>query len=334
MATQILRNGIWARRIVVGLSLSFVAFAGMALLWQAGMDARDARLFPPPGERVEASGYRLHVQVHGVAGDRPTVILDAGGGSFSAQWAWIQPLVAQFTRVVSYDRPGLGWSDSAPRETDGFEIAADLRDALNTLGVEGPYVLVGHSFGSVMIRVFAQSYPDEVAGLVHVDPRYLWMEDVLGDAVTREGDRMTRLLPLAARFGVARLSNPAFSFVDGLPQRQRDEGLAFFAATRHLTAMAAEWPMSNRTVARLAAAGESLGARPNIVLSAGADDHYFQGERRARFTASQAAIAQLSEKGEQRLIEGADHYTIVTQEPHARTVVAAIREVVESARIP
>lgn len=89
--------------------------------------------------------------------------------------------------------------------------------------------------------------------------------------------------------------------------------------------------MSNRTVRRLAVAGESLGDRPNVVLSAGADDHYFHGERRTRFTESQAAIARLSTRGEQRMLDGAAHYTIVTREQHAREFAGVIREVVELA---
>lgn len=91
--------------------------------------------------------------------------------------------------------------------------------------------------------------------------------------------------------------------------------------------------MSNRTVARLAAVGESLGDRPNVVLSAGADDHYFHGARRLQFTHSQASIARLSTRGEQRRLDGADHYTIVTHEQYARQVAAVIREVVEIATV-
>lgn len=315
------------RRLIVGAGVLFTAAVVLALGLQSVLEARDARRFPPPGELVSVGEHRLHLYRTGTPAGRPTVILDAGGGSFSAQWGWVQPMVAEFTQVVSYDRPGLGWSEAGHPEADGFEVAEQLHAALQSLGVPGPYVLVGHSFGSVMIRAFTQRFPDEVAGLVHIDPRHLWMEDVLGDDVTREGDRMARLLPLAARLGLARLANPAAGMVAGLPMQQQAEGLAFFAHSRHLGAMAAEWPFSNRTVARLAALGEDLGERPNIVLSATADDHYFYGERRARFTASQAAIATLSMRGEQRPVQGADHYTIVTDQRFARQVAAAIGEV-------
>lgn len=317
-------TGRLARRAASTALLSGSIVVLVAAMTQLLLDTRAMRLHPPPGEVMQSGHFALHLHERGIRGRGPTVILDAGGGSFSAQWGWIAPALAEHAHVVAYDRPGLGWSRPSALPEDGYEVARALAAALRARGIEGPYVMVGHSFGSVMIRVFAQQFPGDVAGLVHVDPRYLRMEPVVGEDVLREGARMQRWLPMLARLGAARLANPARGMVGTLPAREAAQGLAMFVSTAHLSAMANEWPMSNRTVDRLAAVGENLGDLPNIVLSAGAPDEYFHGERRSRFTETQRALAALSTRGEHRVVAGADHYTIVTDRGHAASVTDAV----------
>lgn len=128
-----------------------------------GMRVRDRLL----AHLVDAGGRRLHLNVMGEDKDGPTVILEAGG--MSSQWAWIQPEIAEFARVVSYDRAGLGWSE---QPHDARHISQQLHTALEEAGIGGPYVLVGHSMGGVYARQFAGDYPDEVAGMVLLDSSY------------------------------------------------------------------------------------------------------------------------------------------------------------------
>jgi pimeloyl-ACP methyl ester carboxylesterase len=94
---------------------------------------------------------------------------EAGIGSFSSNWAWVQTELAASTRVVAYDRAGLGWSDPAPAPQDAQESARDLHLALQKAGIPGPYVVAGHSYGGLVARAFAGLYPQEVAGMVMVD---------------------------------------------------------------------------------------------------------------------------------------------------------------------
>jgi pimeloyl-ACP methyl ester carboxylesterase len=113
---------------------------------------------------VDVGGYRMHLNVAGQDERGPTVILDAGSQSASFQWGWVQPEVAKDARVVSYDRPGTGWSDAPPRSIDAAEFAEDLHEALSKAGVGEPYLVVGHAMGSLTARAFAGRYPEDVVG--------------------------------------------------------------------------------------------------------------------------------------------------------------------------
>ena len=101
-----------------------------------------------------------------------TVVLESALGGWSIDWAQLQPLVAQTTRVCAYDRAGYGWSDATGRRYSPEETAQELHQLLRSADVPGPYVLVGHSAGALYVRYFAALYPDEVAGLVLIDPSH------------------------------------------------------------------------------------------------------------------------------------------------------------------
>jgi pimeloyl-ACP methyl ester carboxylesterase len=145
------------------------ASAVLAGVFYAAIGAwRDRRRFVPPGRLVQVGGHRLHYRCAGAG--TPAVILEAGIAASSVTWSLVQPRVAEMTRVCSYDRAGLAWSDAAssPRSIDG--IARELHEMLERADIAPPYVLVAHSFGALAIRAFARARPQEVAGLVFVDP--------------------------------------------------------------------------------------------------------------------------------------------------------------------
>lgn len=122
---------------------------------------------PAPGRMVDLGGYSLHINCQGTGS--PTVILDAGIGDWSTHWTAVQNLLKADTRVCSYDRAGYGWSEPGPRPRDSSRIAGELHSLLDKARIDPPYILVGHSFGGFNMRLFASTYPDEVAGLVLVD---------------------------------------------------------------------------------------------------------------------------------------------------------------------
>ncbi len=117
---------------------------------------------------VRVEGQPMRVVVTGTG--RPAIVLEAGAAADHRTWSAVQPLLARSSLVVSYDRFGHGESGVSPRPRTAAIIAEQLREALLHAGVEPPYLLVGHSFGGVLVRVFAARYPDEVAGMVLVDP--------------------------------------------------------------------------------------------------------------------------------------------------------------------
>jgi len=126
--------------------------------------------FPAPGKLIDLGGWRLHLNCSGQANaSRPTVILEAGAGDFSVDWSLVQPRVAAMARVCSYDRAGAGWSELGPRPRTMRQQVWEMHALLEKAGEKPPYVLVGHSYGGWLTRLFAETYRAEVAGLVLVE---------------------------------------------------------------------------------------------------------------------------------------------------------------------
>ncbi len=152
--------------------LSILAFAVVLLsagfVYQVFGSRRDRRLYTD-GRWVRVGRRRsLYFFEHGEG--EPTVLFEAGIGATHLNWRHIQESIAQFTGTVSYDRAGLGWSGPCRTPRTPCNIAPELREALRQAGVEPPYVLVGHSFGGLVMRRFALLYPDDVVGVVLIDP--------------------------------------------------------------------------------------------------------------------------------------------------------------------
>jgi pimeloyl-ACP methyl ester carboxylesterase len=121
----------------------------------------------PPGRLVDLGGYKLHLNCTGSGS--PTVVLSAGAGDFSTDWALVQPKVAAFTRVCSYDRSGAAWSDLGPKPRTIYQEIFDLERLLRAAGEHGPYIVVGQSLGGMVARLFAERYPRQTSGVVLVD---------------------------------------------------------------------------------------------------------------------------------------------------------------------
>ncbi len=122
---------------------------------------------PMPGRLVDVGGHKVHLRSVGSGG--PTVVFEAGAGAFSIDFVLVQSEVAKFTRACAYDRAGYAWSEPGPQPRTMRQIAYELRTALHNAGIKPPYVLVGASLGGLMVRVFAEQYLSEVAGMVLVD---------------------------------------------------------------------------------------------------------------------------------------------------------------------
>ena len=127
----------------------------------------DQALPQAPGQLIDLGGRKLHLYCTGSG--PPTVILEAGAGSFSTDWVLIQTEIAKTTRVCSYDRAGYGWSDPGPEWDTVTQVESDLHAALNKAGVHAPLVLVGHSMGGLFARWYQHEHRDDVVGMVLIE---------------------------------------------------------------------------------------------------------------------------------------------------------------------
>lgn len=184
--------------------IGFVVLIGLLLLgyvYEQLSHRRDASR-SLTGEMIDVGGYRLHVTDAGQGG--PTVVLIHGAGDSSYSWLHIRKELSKFTRVISYDRAGMGSSDSGPESTPEHTIK-ELHNLLDKTGAPGPYVLVGHSLGGLIARLYALKYPKQVAGLVFLDSTHEFLKD---DAKFKQGFAfigfILKILRMISPFGIPR----------------------------------------------------------------------------------------------------------------------------------
>jgi pimeloyl-ACP methyl ester carboxylesterase len=186
--------------LIVGV-LAALIVAGM--LYQRVASRAASRRFPAPGELIDVGGHRLHVTCSGTG--RPPVVLEAGIAASSLSWAAVAPSVAQFTRVCTYDRAGLAWSDvpSCPRTFD--RIVEEFATVIARVAPGERCILVGHSFGCFIVRGYAGRHPDVVAGLVLVDPAVEWLKPDAERAYRlRRAQYLARIGAVLAHVGIPR----------------------------------------------------------------------------------------------------------------------------------
>jgi pimeloyl-ACP methyl ester carboxylesterase len=238
---------------------------------------------------------------------------------------WIQPAIAEFATVVSYDRPVLGWSDQ--RRDDGpydpRDTADGLHAALQKLGLPGPYLLVGHSYGGLTSRVFAAAYPQEISGLVLVDPSHPDQGSRLG--VGDPAGSMWFMAPLA-HTGALRLGMSTGLFnnrIGDLPERQAKESAALFVQPGQWSTVQLELAAWSDIASELEDA-TPLGGRPLTVLTAGAGS--LDGSHQLH-----KELAALSSRGSHTSVPEATHLSLLTDREHSRTTVDAVRATLTAA---
>ena len=297
--------------LVLGLILA-------GTIYESVSEAADIQAYPPPGQMVDVGGYRLHINCTG--NGRPTVVIEAGWGDSSASWGWVQPEVAKTTRICTYDRAGMGWSEASPQPRTAREFAIELHTLLTKANERGPYVLVGHSLGGYTVIVYAHDYPAEVAGLVLVDAQALPKSDVANsEPAPKPGG--TSLPSLMARIGLVRLLADPLGSVENLPDRDKQAYTAFAVAPRSVQTFTDEGRGMSEGGAQ-ARAVTTLGALPLIVLSRGKDQD-------ADWAASQAGYLKLSTDSQQFYADHSGH-RIMIEQPEA--AVAAIVKMVSQLR--
>jgi pimeloyl-ACP methyl ester carboxylesterase len=306
-------------RVLLVLAILLVLVAGTGLLYQAIASAVDASSYPPPGRLVDVGGYRLHIHCTGTgSAGGPTVILDSGNGGSSLDWSLVQPGVATFARVCSYDRAGYGWSDAGPEPRTSGRIVSELHTLLTKAGIPGPYVLVGHSFGGLNMRLYAYTYPHDVAGLVLVDSSH--ERDPAARAAIQNGQPQLSTCERLAPFGVIRLFGFLDQFVSAYPTAVQPQVKAYLYQTRFCKTWydeSAAWEESTAQVAA-ARALHTLGRLPLVVITHGK-------QLDAAWQALQNDLASLSSNST-HLIATSSGHSIMLDQPDL--VIAAIKQVI------
>jgi pimeloyl-ACP methyl ester carboxylesterase len=308
MAAQVRRQlrgrGRW---LVVPVIATLLIFAvGGAIATVSG--AMGPGVPSEPGRLIDVGGRRLFIECTGTGS--PVVVLQSGLGESSSYWSAIAPDVAASTTVCTYDRAGHGWSDEAAAPQDGIELASDLHTLLERAGIDGPYVLVGHSSGGVYVRVFADRYPDDVAGIVLLDSQpadvFVAVPDYPGFYENLK--RVTTLSPSLARIGILGpiLGLPADQSTPASSRGARDEVVALPAALQQAQAVV------------------TLGEMPLVVVTAGSG-------QQAGWVEAQDRLPDLSTNSTHRVLAAATHSSLITG-ADASASTAAILDVLTALR--
>jgi pimeloyl-ACP methyl ester carboxylesterase len=327
----------WAARLCAwGAGLLVLLFAA-GFLYQKIATRLDEHRYPMRGQLVEVDGHRMHLDCEGAG--QPAVVLDAGLGDSFAAWALVQPKVAEFTRVCSYDRPGFGWSEEANVPRDSQHVARQLHELLVDAGIAGPYLLVGHSFGGLNQLVFHSLYPNEVVGIVLVDSSHPDQLSLLPASTSMEAFAASiRYRQFGAEFGLGRLlgwcrDDYAFPGAAEVWQMAAPEAVALDCRVAAFRATRAE-ALAFRESAREAGSTGSLGSLPLVVLShdpkvgSGFPPQTSAQAERA-WNQMQEELRNLSSNSHRVIATGSKHYV---ESYRPELVIAAIREVYDAAR--
>jgi pimeloyl-ACP methyl ester carboxylesterase len=311
-----------------------------------------------PHQRIDVERGR-RMNLYCVGAGRPTVVFDSGLSDWSSTWALIQPAIATRTRACSYDRPGMGYSDPATRPATPLHAVEDLRALLRRGHVKGPLVLVGHSLGGFNMKLYAALHPEQVAGLVLVDPseERLW-ERVGPELAPRFGDALVRAAPLDDRSGfdelLAHLRECVATTRAGklddveygkctdpvrpqlgpviLAERRRLQATLDYQQTQLAEAAGSMFvpdAQADAQYARLFAAPHPLGDKPLVVLTHSIWDMTppFGETGYASWVAAHRQTAALSTRGVERMVPLSRHNI---QVDHPEAVIEAIAEVLDA----
>ncbi|MBC7810034.1 MAG: alpha/beta hydrolase [Burkholderiales bacterium] len=301
----------------------------------------EATVMSMPGELVDVGGYQLHIYCLGEGS--PTVVLDAGAGDWSLAMLPLQQQLAEFTRTCVYDRAGNGWSEAGPLPVTAQGNADALYALLTNAEIEAPYVLVGHSYGGLNVRLLASQHSESIAGVVLIDARPPGMRVVESEQFPevlamfqQQIDSVTPFIELLQSEPIPPEAAAQFvpeEFVPAtLPTELRQTYKQQLATLGYLEAMVSL--IENLEVSEEQVAGTELGDIPLVVLVAGEPGASPMGTEQAAamqqaWIALQEEQATISTQSTVILVEDSGHYIYVDQ---PQIVIDAIREIVEAAR--
>lgn len=208
MNTQTKKTGCLGKglRLMAGALAVLVLLGVGCSIYEVRAETAVATQYPAPGQLVDVNGRTMHIYCEGEGS--PTIILDAGQGGWSSDWADIMPQLSENNRVCAYDRAGYGWSEPADGERSPQDAADDLANLLSTAQIESPYVLVSFSHAGLAARLFAAQHSDVLAGLVLIDPATEFDNEIMSADLMRQQQSAVGMFNgfgFAAKIGLLRL---------------------------------------------------------------------------------------------------------------------------------
>ena len=296
----------------------------------------------PPGKMINVGGHSLHINCTGIKSERPTIIIETGLGNSAMEYYWIQSALEKSDRVCSYDRAGMGWSERGDFDADSVNIATQLHMLLNKSDIKRPFMFAGHSAAGLHMRVYANKYPDEVAGMVFIDAvhpdQYEEQRPYIqqySKQATKDFERMLSIMEVVTNLGLVRIYN-LFStpFKDGFPEHisekihyYNDKGTILAGFRGEISAKAVSSEQASKA--------ENLGSIPLTIITTPLDK--VQGRNGSPPVELDYIITKIHEKIQHKnllsstnskmvIIEGADHMSLIFKKEHALQVVNHIKE--------
>jgi pimeloyl-ACP methyl ester carboxylesterase len=323
----------YVKRGLIGFGLVLIALVVLGVVFQALAVQLDKQNYPPPGQLYAVNGHSMHIICKGEG--NPTVILQAGGAADSTWWYWVQNQLAEHTRVCAFDRPGMGWSESTTEPRDALTLIGELHTLLAEADVRPPYVMAGHSWGAVLTRIYAAQYPQEIKGIVLIDTALVYpkhfVDQAAFDAWKATFAGQQTLFGVMMRLGLPRLTDPATFQNAGYPPAVARELVALHSRNEVIDTDFEEFHSEMWALTKASATAENLGDLPLAVLWA-PETWKSQDTFLPELPAARAEISAYSTNSVTRMIEGADHGSILGNERYAQQVSAAILDVIEAAR--
>jgi pimeloyl-ACP methyl ester carboxylesterase len=277
IVTRVRRRLLQAAAVLFFFVLAGATYQGVAT-------ALERREFPHPGKMTDVGGHQLHLYCTGDGS--PTVLLEAPAAGMSAAWGWVQPAVAETTRVCSYDRAGLGWSEAGDRTFNPDGVPQELAALLASASEKPPYVVAGQGFGAALARLDARRLGADAAALVLIDPP-AGLTSADGAATVRK----MRLSPWLARIGLLRATGMLADNAAGLPEPAAGVLTAFLNRPDHLTRASAELARWDEVVAASATATLPPAVAVTEVTASGQGTVAFLASRESAARATSAIVA-------------------------------------------
>ncbi len=315
----------WTKCIFVGIAGLIVILVIAGAFYQYAATGQDAQKYPPPGKMIDVGSFKMHLNCIGEGS--PTVVLDNGLYFGSFGWNSVPQEIAKFTRVCTFDRAGIGWSEASPHGRGIKYVNKELHDLLTNAGEQKPFILAGHSLGGFYVQNYANNYADEVAGVVLIDSSHA--EQIIRNPDDPPPIRLARIAKIAVPIGIFRLMTRTSP--DDSPELK--ERRAWQNSTKHLYATANKILAIEENSRILREKPMQLNDKPLIVLTRSLKTQPDDIEEDLRaienWKGMQKDLASRSTNSKHIFAEEAGH---VIQRDEPELIVNAIRQLVEATR--